>query len=29
VPKLTVQSDYQRTLRKMQAIDRRQEAKAG
>jgi hypothetical protein len=29
VPKLTVQSDYQRTVRKMQAIDRRAEAKAG
>jgi hypothetical protein len=29
VPKLTVQSDYQRTLRKMQAIDRREEAKVG
>jgi hypothetical protein len=29
VSKLTVQGDYQRTLRKMQAIDRREEAKAG
>jgi hypothetical protein len=27
--KVTAQADYQRTLRKMQAIDRREEAKVG